>query len=79
MNTRRVQRDHLINYRTPKNTNITGGRGHGRNAALGRRTFIDDMVDRTNYSTGDFHQETPIRRSPIAPGVATLVSIVENK
>ena len=45
---------------------------------MGRRTFIDDLVDRTNSSTRARHQETPIRRSPVTPGVAELVSIVEN-
>ena len=75
---RRVQRDIPINPRTPQNTNIAGGRGRGRNPSLGRRTFIDDLVDRTNFSTGPCHQETPIRRSPVTPGVAASVSIVEN-
>ena len=78
MNTRRVQCDHLINPRTPQNTNVAGVRGRGRNTALGRRTFIDDLVDRTNSSTGALHQETPIRRSPVTPGLAASVSIVEN-
>ena len=45
---------------------------------MGRRTFIDDLVDRTNYSTGAHHQETPIRRSLVTPGVTVSVSIVEN-
>ena len=45
---------------------------------MGRRTFIDDLVDRTNSSTGDRYQERPIRRSPVTPGVATSVSTVEN-
>ena len=78
MNTRRVQRDIPINPRTPQNTNIAGGRGCWRNPALGRRTFIDDLVDRTNYYTGSRHQETPIRRSPVTPRVAAPVSTVEN-
>ena len=58
MNTRRVQHDIPINPRTPQNTDIAGGRGRGRNPTLGRRTFIDDLVDRTNSSTGARHQET---------------------
>ena len=78
MNTRRVQRDIPINPRTPHNTNIAGGRGHGQNPSLGRRTFINDLVDRTNSSTGTRHQESPIRRSLVTPGVAASVSIVEN-
>ena len=45
---------------------------------MGRRTFIDDMVDRTNSSTRARHQETPIRRIPITPGVAASISTVEN-
>ena len=78
MNMRRVQRDIPINPRTPQNTNIAGGRGRGRNPTLGRRTFIDDLVGRTNSSTRDCYQETPIRRILLTPGVATLVSTVEN-
>ena len=78
MNTRRVQRDHLINTRTPQNTNVAGGQGRGKNPTLGRRTFIDDLVDRTNSSTRDHYQETPIRRIPVTLGVAVSVSIVEN-
>ena len=77
MNTRRVQRDHLINLRTPQNTNVVGGRGRGRNPTLGRRTFIDDLVDRTNSSTRARYQETPIRRIPITPRVAASISTVE--
>ena len=45
---------------------------------MGKRTFIDDLVDRTNSSIGACHQETPIRRIPVTPGVAALVSTVEN-
>ena len=77
-NTIRVQRDHIINPRTSQNTNVSGGRGRGRNIALGIRTFIDNLVDRTNSSTGAHHQETPIRRISVTPGVATSVSTVEN-
>ena len=45
---------------------------------MGRRTFIDDLVDRTNSSTTDRYQETPIRKSPANPGVPASGSIVEN-
>ena len=45
---------------------------------MGRRTFIDDLVDRINSSTRARHQETPIRRTPVTPVVATSVSTVEN-
>ena len=78
MNTRRVQRDIPINPKTQQNTNIVGGQGRERNPALGRRESIDNLVDRTNSSTGARHQETPIRRTPVTPGVAASVSIVEN-
>ena len=52
MNTRRVQRDIPTTPRTPQNTNIAGSRGRGQNIALGRRTFIDDLVVKTNSSIG---------------------------
>ena len=55
MNTRMVRRDIPINRRTPQNTNIAGGQGRGRNPTLGRRTFVDDLVDNTNSSTGARH------------------------
>ena len=45
---------------------------------MGRRTFIDDLVDRTNYFTGAHHQETPVIRIPVTLGVAASVSTVEN-
>ena len=77
-NTRRVQRDNIINPRTPQNTNTAGGRGRGRGTELGRRTFIDNLVDRTNSYTRDRYQETPIRRTPTNPGVPASGSIVEN-
>ena len=76
--TRRVKCDIPTTHRTPENTNIAGGRGHGQNPALGRRKFIDDLVDRTNSSNGSRHQESPVRRSSVTPGVTTLVSTVEN-
>ena len=44
---------------------------------MGRRTFIYDLVDTTNSSTGVHHQETPIRRSLVTPGVEESVSTVE--
>ena len=74
MNTRRVKHDHLSTPKTPQNTNSAGGRG----LELGRRTFIDDLVDRTDSSTRDRYQETPIRRIPTNPGVAASGSTVEN-
>ena len=45
---------------------------------MGRRTFIDDLVDRTNSSTKARYQETPIKRSPANPGVAVSGSTMEN-
>ena len=45
---------------------------------MGRRTFIDDLVDRTNSSTRARYQETPIRKSPANPGVPASGSTVEN-
>ena len=74
MNTRRVKRDHLSTPKTPQNTNSVGGRG----PQLGRRTFIDDLVDRTDSSTKACHQETPIRRNPADPRAPASGSIVEN-
>ena len=75
---RRTRCDIPKTPRTPRNTNFVGGRGRERNPALGRRTFIDDLVDRTNSSTEARHLESPVRRSPITSRVATLVSTVEN-
>ena len=74
MNTRRVKHDHLTNPKTQQNTNIARGRG----PELGRRTFIDDLVDITNSYTRAHYQETPIRRSLANPGVPASGSIVEN-
>ena len=45
---------------------------------MGRRTFIDDIVDRTDSSTRARHQETPIRRNPADPGAPASGSTVEN-
>ena len=78
MNTRRVKRDHITNLKTPQNTNSVGGRGHGRGPELGRRKFIDDLIDRTNSSTRARYQETPIKKIPSNPRVATSGSTVEN-
>ena len=64
--------------KTPQNTNIAGGRGRGRNPSLGRKTFIDDLVARTNSSTRVCHQGSSARRSPIIPRVEASVSTVEN-
>ena len=78
MNTRRVKRDRLTTPKTPQNTNSVGGLGHGRGLQLGRRTFIDDLVDRTDSSTRAFYQETPIKRIHANPGVPASRSTVEN-
>ena len=78
MNTRKVKCDPLRNPKTPQNTNIAGGRGRERGPELGRRTFIDNLVDRTNSSTRARYQETPIRRIPANHRVPASGSIVEN-
>ena len=78
MNTRRVKRDHLTTPKTPQNTNSAGGRGRGRGPQLGRRTFIDDFVDRIDSSTRDLYQETPIKRIPADLVVLVSRSTVEN-
>ena len=75
---RRVKRDHLSTPKTPQNTNSAGGLGCGRGPPLGRRTFIDDLVDRTDSSTRARHQETPIRRNPVDPRAPASGSTVEN-
>ena len=79
MNIRIVQCDHLIDPITPQNINVAGGRGRGRGTELGRRTFIDNLVDRTNSSTRDCYQETPIRRILANPGVPASSSTVEEE
>ena len=78
MNTRRVQREIPITPRTPKNSNIASGQSHGRNLELARRKFIDDLVCRTNSSTGARYQGSSFKRSPISPRVEASVSTVEN-
>ena len=78
MNTRRVKHDHLTTPKTPQNTNSAGGRGRGQGPQLGRRTFIDDLVDITDSSTRACYQETPIKRNPVDPGVPASGSIMEN-
>ena len=78
MNTRRVKCDQLPTPKTPQNNNSAGGSGRGRGLPLGRRTFIDDIVDRTDSSTRARHQETPIRRNPSDPGAPASGSTVEN-
>ena len=78
MNTRRVKRNQLPTPKTPQNTNSAGGSGRGRGAPLGRRTFIDDLVDRTDSSTRARLQETPIRRNPANPEAPASGSTVEN-
>ena len=45
---------------------------------MGRRTFIDDLVDITNSYTRARYEETPIRKIPANPGVAASGSTVEN-
>ena len=52
--------------------------GRGRGPQLGRRTFIDDIVDRTDSSTRAHHQENPIRRNHTNPGALVSGSTVEN-
>ena len=78
MNTRRVKHDHLPTPKTPQNTNSAGGRGRGRGPQLGRRTFINDLVNRIDSSTRARYQETLIRRIPTNPGVPVSGSTVEN-
>ena len=78
MNTRRVKCDQLPTPKTPQNTNSAGGLGHGQGPQLGRRTFIDDLVDRTDSSTRAHHQETPIRRDPADPRAPASGSTVED-
>jgi hypothetical protein len=50
--------------RIPKNTNPTGTRGRGgRNPALGRPTFVDEIIARADSSSGSiFHPSNPPRR-----------------
>ena len=75
---RRVKRDQLPTPKTPQNTNSAGGSGRGRGAPLGRRKFIDDLVDRTDSSTRARLQENPIRRNPADPEAPSSGSTVEN-
>jgi hypothetical protein len=48
----------------PQNTNPTATRGHrGRNLALGRPTFVDEIIAREDSSSGSiFHPSNPPRR-----------------
>ena len=78
MNTRRVKHDHLSTPKTPQNTNSAGGLGRGRGPQLGKRTFIDDLVDMTDSSTRACYQETPIERNSTDPGAPTSGSTMEN-
>jgi hypothetical protein len=50
--------------RIPKNTNPTGARGRGgRNPALGRPTFVDEIIAREDSSSGSiFRPSNPPRR-----------------
>jgi hypothetical protein len=50
-----------------KNTNPTGARGHGgRNPALGRPTFVDEIIAREDFSLGSIflHSNAPRRNIP---------------
>jgi hypothetical protein len=64
----------------PKNTNPTGTRGHeGRNPALGRPTFVDEIIARVDYSSRSiFFPSNPPRRqipqSSELPQLETLLS-----
>jgi hypothetical protein len=66
--------------RIPKNTIPTGTRGRGgRNLALGRPTFVDEIIARADYSSGSiFRPSNPSRRqipqSSKLPQLETLVS-----
>ena len=55
MNTRRVKHDHLSTPQNLQNTNSAGGRGCGRGPQLGRRTLIDDLIEKTDSSNRDCH------------------------
>ena len=55
MNTRRTQWEIP---RTPQNTNLEGGRGHGYSLVLGRKTFIDELFTRVDSSTRASYQGT---------------------
>jgi hypothetical protein len=51
----------------PKNTNPTGARGHGgRNPALGRQTFVDEIIVRADSSSRSIfrHSKPPRRHIP---------------
>jgi hypothetical protein len=66
--------------RIPKNTNPTGTRGRGgRNPALGRPTFVDEIIARADSSSGSiFRPSNPPRRqipqSSELPQFETLLS-----
>ena len=75
MNMRRNQQDIP---RSPQNTNLAGGRGHGCRPRLGRRTFIDYLVSMDHSSTGARNQgPSSIRRSHVSPRMEASLSMVE--
>ena len=41
---------------TPQNTNLAGGRVRGYSLVLGRKTFIDELFTRVDYSTRPRYQ-----------------------
>ena len=45
---------------------------------MGRRTFIDDLVAKTNSSTGARYQGSSVKIIPITPRVEASVSTAEN-
>ena len=75
MNMRRTQWGIPI---TPQNTNLEGGIGRGCSPGLGRKTFIDELVSRVNYSTGARNQGTSsMKRIHVSPRMEASVSTVE--
>ena len=75
MNTRITQWDIP---RTPQNTNLEGGRGRGCSPSLGRKTFINELISRSNSSIGAQNQgPSSLRRCLVSPRMETSVSMVE--
>lgn len=60
--------------RDPKNTNPTGGRGHGRGGNQGRVTFIDELVARTDSCIGSILQEPRSKRREFCQTLLQLES-----
>ena len=78
MNRRRAQHDISRTLGTPQNSKFAGGRGRGNNPSLGRRTFIGDLVDMANSSTGAHHQgPSSVQISSVTPRLEASVSMVE--